>query len=118
MSFHFQTSRKLANMNVTTFRSLLFDSKHFKHSMNAIKEKKGGGVQSEVPQQCELTSFQLHVTWKLTALSLQENTFQKPWNLASAFHFNYSCPYDYTSGLKTCAAKFLADLPLGWVNCN
>jgi len=46
-------------------------------------------------------NLQLHVTWKLTAISLQQNTFQKPRNQASAFHLNCSCQYGYTSGLKT-----------------
>jgi hypothetical protein len=36
MSFHFQPSGKLANMNVTTFSSLQGDTKHFKHAMNAM----------------------------------------------------------------------------------
>jgi len=63
-------------------------------------------------------NIQLHLTWKLTTISLHQKTFQKPWNLASVFHFNYSRQYDYTSGPKTSAAKFLAVLPLGHVNCN
>jgi hypothetical protein len=55
----------------------------------------------------------MHLTWKLTAISLQQNTFQKLWNRVSVFHLNYSRKYD--SGLKTSAAKFLADLLLGQV---
>jgi hypothetical protein len=31
-----QNSEILANMNVTTFIALQFDTKHFKHAMNAI----------------------------------------------------------------------------------
>jgi len=63
-------------------------------------------------------NVQLHVTCKLTALSLQQNTFQKPWNLVSVFHLNYSCKLGYTAGLKTSAAKFLADQPMGQFNCK
>jgi len=51
----------------------------------------------------------MHLAWKLNANSLQQNTFQKPWNQASVFHITYSHQYHYTSGLKTSAAKFLAD---------
>lgn len=64
-------------------------------------------------------NLQLHVTWKLTALNLQEKIFQKSWNLASVFHLNcikifciLFLKQDYTSGLKTNAAKFLSDHPL------
>ena len=64
------------------------------------------------------TNLQLHLTWNVTALSLHKNTFQKPWNLASVFHLNYSCKYGYTSGPKTSTAKFLAEHPLGQVNCK
>jgi len=28
-------------------------------------------------------NLQLHITWKLTAINLQKNTFQKLWDLAS-----------------------------------
>jgi len=31
-------------------------------------------------------NLQLHLIWKLTANSLHDNTFQKPWNQASVFH--------------------------------
>ena len=33
-------------------------------------------------------NLQPHLTWKLTAISPQQNTFQKPWNQASVFYFN------------------------------
>jgi len=35
-------------------------------------------------------NIRLHLTWKSTVLSLQQNAFQKPLNLASVFHLNYS----------------------------
>jgi hypothetical protein len=41
---------KLSKTWSTTFNSLQFDSKHFKHAMNTIME-----LQSEVPQQHKLT---------------------------------------------------------------
>jgi len=57
-------------------------------------------------------NFQLHLTWKLTAISPQQNTYQKPWNQASVFHLHNSSKYGYTSGLKNSAVKFLADRPI------
>jgi len=63
-------------------------------------------------------NIQLHLTWKLTAISLRENTFQKPSNQASVLHRNYMCKLGYTAGLKTNAAIFLADHTLGRVNCK
>jgi len=69
-----------------------------------------------------MTSWQVQIIYisNFNSISLAINCsqsvaehIQKPWNMASAFHFNYLCQYDYTSGLKTSAAKFLADLPLG-----
>ena len=35
-AFNLKPQENLANMNVTTFSSLQFDSKHFKHATNAI----------------------------------------------------------------------------------
>jgi len=38
-------------------------------------------------------NLQLLLIWKLTAISPQENTFQKPWNQASVFDCNYYYKY-------------------------
>jgi len=46
-------------------------------------------------------NLELHLTWKLTAISLQEDTFQKPWNQASVFHVNFSCKFGNASDLQT-----------------
>ena len=54
-------------------------------------------------------NFQLNLTWKLKAISPQQNTFQKPRNQVSVFHLHKSSKYGYTSGLKNSAIKFLAD---------
>jgi hypothetical protein len=50
-------------------------------------------------------NLQLHLTWKLTAISSQQNIFQKPRNQASVFHLKYSCLYGYSSGLKKQCSK-------------
>jgi len=36
-------------------------------------------------------TLQLHLTWKLTASSPQQSTFQKSWNQASVVPLNYTC---------------------------
>jgi len=94
----------------TTFSSLQHDTTFCKHAMNAImwavwstpvmwinfilsmKNLRGSSNLH--------MNLQLHVTCKLTALSLQQNTFQKPWTLAYVFHLNYSCKQVYPSGQK------------------
>jgi hypothetical protein len=68
-------------------------------------------------------NLHLHLTWKLTAISPQRNTFQKPQNQASVFYLNYSCkvtllPPPPPPKKKKSAAKFLADRPLCQVNCH
>jgi len=56
-------------------------------------------------------NLEMHLTWKLTAIRLQKDTFQKPWNQASVFHLNYSYKSGNVSCLQAVLPKFLADHP-------
>ena len=62
-------------------------------------------------------NLQLHLTWKLTAISPQRNTFQKPRNQASVFYFN-DLRLHFWGGKRERAAKFPADCRLCQVNCH
>ena len=83
-------------MNVTTFNSLQFGTKHFKHAMNAIT---GGSLkylcnvnylhfeyESLNGSSNLYKNIQLHLTWKVTAISPQQYTFQE--TLESGFCFS------------------------------
>ena len=97
-------------MSVTAFSSLQCGTIHFERAMNAImwdslqypsnvnylhSEYERLNVSSNLHN-----NLQLHFTCKLTAISSQQNAFQKPWNQASAFHLNDSYTYGYTSDLN------------------